>query len=268
MKQHINILQGLRLIAALLVALSASITLSAQNDGFRSRISLGADWKIVKRLHLNAEYELRTQDSFSGVERHQAGIGMEYKLCPYLKTGLEYIYIGHYDSAGDLKPRHRLSLNLTGIYDAGDWRFSLKERLQLTHRAYSLNRFQTVPNALQLKSRFTVKYKGFDKVEPFAYFELRNIFNAPECTASYNTATGSYSSYEFAGYGHAYVNRLRWAAGFDWKLSNRHCITFTGMYSNCRDYEIDTNKGGTKLKSIGWEKSGYFTLGVGYKYSF
>lgn len=268
MKQHIDILRGLRIAAAALAALSAGSTLHAQEGEFNSRVSVGADWKIVKRLHLDAEYELRTKDALSGVERHQASIGLEYKLCSYFKTGLEYIYIGHYDSAGDLKPRHRLSLNLTGTYDAGDWRFSLKERLQLTHRAYSFNTFQTVPNALQLKSRFTVKYRGFDKVEPFAYCELRNIFNAPECNAIYSTATDSYSSYEFTGYGHAYVNRLRWAAGIDWKLSKQHSISFTGMYSRCRDYEIDTNKEGTKLKSLGWEKSGYFTLGIGYKFSF
>ncbi len=259
-------------IAAAALALSAvclsGTSASAQSVGFNTRTSAEIDWKAAKGLHLSAGYELRTKDSFAGVERHQANVGIEYKVCDWFKVGGEYIFIGHFDSSNTLKPRHRVSLNLTGQYDAGNWRFSLREKLQLTHKAYEVNRYQSVPNQLQLKSRFTVKYRGLRKIEPYAYFELRNIFNAPRCSATWSETSAAYTDYEFLGYSDAYVNRLRGALGLDWKISKRHGIDFTLMYNHTRSLEIDTNKAGTKLKSLGWESADALSLCVGYKFSF
>ncbi len=255
-------------LAAVGIFVATGNRLQAQDLGFNARASVGADWKIVKGLHLGVEYELRGKDSFSGVDRHQATVGLEYKVCPYFKAGFDYIFIGGYNSSNTFRPRHRFSLNLTGVYEAGDWQFSLKERLQLTHNSYEINPYQEVQNPLQLKSRITVKYEGFKKLEPFVYFELRNIFNAPRCSATYSAETATYSDYEFLGYGDAYVNRLRGALGLTWKITKQHGITFTGMYSYCSDKKIDTNKEGTKLKSLTTQKKQYATLAVGYKFSF
>ncbi len=40
------------------------------------------------------------------------------------------------------------------------------------------------------------------------------------------------------------------------------------MYSHTHDRDIDTNKAGTKLKSLDWENENYVTLNIGYKFSF
>ncbi len=260
----------IKILAAALAAVCLSGTdAAAQNSvGFNTRTSAEIDWKAARGLHLSAGYELRTKDSFAGVERHQASVGVEYKVCDWFKVGAEYIFIGHYNSSETFRPRHRVSLNLTGQYDAGSWRFSLKEKLQLTHKAYDLNPYQSVPNQLQLKSRFTVKYRGLRKVEPYAYFELRNIFNAPRCSATWSETSAAYTDYEFLGYNDAYVNRLRGSVGLDWNISKRHGIDFSLMYNHTRSLEIDTDKAGTKLKSLGWEKSDALSLCVGYKFSF
>ena len=258
--------------AAVVLALSAvlltKVDASAQSAGVSVRTSAEVDWKIRKGLHLSGGYELRTKNSLTGVERHQASVGIDYKVCDYFKVGGEYIFIGHFNSTNTFKPSHRVSLNLTGQYSAGDWKFSLREKLQLTHNAYDMNRFQNVPNALQLKTRFTVKWQGFRPIEPFAYIEMRNIFNAPKCSATWNESTGTYSDYEFLGYKHAYVNRLRGALGFDWNITRAHCIEFTLMYNWVRKEEIDTNKDGTVLKSLYWKTKHEFPLCVGYKFSF
>ncbi len=246
----------------------ANIGVSAQSVGFNTRTSAEIDWKLVKGLHLNAGYELRTKDSFAGIERHQASIGLEYKVCNYFKIGGEYIFIGHFNSTDAFRPRHRLSLNLTGLYDAGSWRFSLREKLQLTHKAYSVNGFQEVPNALQLKSRFTVKYRGLRKIEPYAYFEMRNIFNAPRCSATWSEPSAAYTDYEFLGYTHAYINRLRGALGLDWNITKRHGIDFTLMYNRVHSLDIDTNKAGTQLKSQTWRNTNALSLCIGYTFSF
>ncbi len=233
-----------------------------------TRTSAGADWKIAKGLHLNAEYELRTRESLAGVERHQASIGLDYKVCDYFKVGGEYIFIGHFNSSDELKARHRFSLNLTGQYDAGPWRFSLREKLQLTHKTYDVNPYQEVLNPLQLKSRFVVKYRALNKIEPYAYFEVRNIFNAPRCSATWSETSKEYTDYKFLGYDDAYINRLRGALGLEWELSKQHSLDFTAMYNWTRDLEIDTNKKGTELKSLSWESAGAFILCVVYKFSF
>ena len=241
----------------------------AQNFGFNARTSAEIDWKVFKGLHINADYELRMQDSFSGIERQQISAGATYKLNKYFKAGLDYTFIGHYKASdGTFCPRHRVSLNLTGNIDMGDWRISLRERIQLTHKAYSINAFQEVRNPLTLKSRIQAKYRGFKSIEPYAYIEFRNIFNAPGCSATYSTATGSYSDYEFQGYNDAYINRLRGTIGVDWNISKHHSIDFGIMANWCRDRKIDTNKEGTRLKSYGWERSGYASLCIGYKFSF
>ena len=250
------------------VLLFTGITSHAQNVGFTTRTSAEIDWKIVRGLHLNAGYELRTKNSLAGVERHQASIGLDYKVCDWFKIGGEYIFIGHFNSTDQFKPRHRLSLNLTGLYDAGAWRFSIKEKLQLTHYAYDMNRFQNVPNALQLKSRFTVKYRGLRAIEPYAYFEMRNIFNAPKFSATWSEPSQAWTDYSFINYSDAYVNRLRGAIGLEWNITRNHGIDFTLMYNWTHSLEIDTNKEGTTLKSLVWENANALSLCVGYCFSF
>ncbi len=239
-----------------------------QDVGFNTRTSAAVDWKVAKGLHVNGEYELRSRNSLDGVERHQVSLGVDYKLFKNLKVGADYIFIGHLNSSDVFKPRHRLSLNASAHYDVCDFRFSLSEKLQLTHKAYDVNRYQEVPNQLQLKSRLAVKYRALGDIEPYAYFELRNIFNAPRCSATWSETSASYTDYQFLGYDDVYVNRLRGAVGLEWSLSKRHSIDFTALYNWTHDLEIDTNKEGTKLKSLAWETERAVSLCVAYKFSF
>ena len=254
------------LIAALLMMLP--IGAASQDIALRSRSSLEADWKIRKGLHLNAEYELRTADGLSGVERHQFSLGLSYKLNKHFTAGAGYSYIGHFGSDGSFNPRHRFTVEASYRQDAGDWRFSVKESLQLTHRAYDFNRFQRTPNALELKSRAKLSYRGIKKIEPYAYIELRNIFNGPSCSATYYSLSGTYGNYEFLGYKDVYINRLRGAVGVEWNLSKKHSLDFCALFDHCRDRVTDTDKSGTELKSIGWENANRASLCIGYKFSF
>lgn len=257
-----------RLLAIPVLMLLMPLAASSQDTSIRTRSSLEADWKIRKGLHLNAEYELRTSDGLSGVERHQFSLGLSYKLNNHFTAGAGYSYLGHYGSDGSLKPRHRMTADISYRLDAGDWRISVKEALQLTHRSYDFNRFQQTPNALELKSRAKLSYRGLQKIEPYAYVEIRNIFNAPSCSATYNSSSDAYSDYEFLGYKDVYVNRLRGAVGAEWKLSKKHSLDFHVLCDRNRDRVTDTNKSGTKLKALYWENSNCVSLCIGYKFSF
>jgi len=231
---------------------------------FRSRTSVGMDWKIVKGLHLEADYELRTADRFSRIERHQLGAGIRYSPINHLDIGAGYCFIGHFDSGKTFKPRHRLYFDLTGGCKFGAWKLSLLERIQMTNKSYDFNRFQQTPNLLELKSRLKLAYKGFIHLEPYAFIELRNCFNGPSFTAEYNEKTGKYKNYLFTGYSDTYINRLRGSLGLEWKVNSHHEIDFKMMADWCRDKSIDTNAEGTKLKACSWEQALNTTISVGY----
>ena len=235
---------------------------------FLSRTALSLDWKVAKGLHVEAGYEMRTADNFSRVERNQFSAGIQYSPLRWLDIGGGYCFIGHYDSELTIKPRHRAWLDLGGFYRFGAWKLSLRERVQLTCKAYDFNLYQQTPNLVELKSRLKLAYKGFIHLEPYAYVELRNCFNGPSFTADYNASAGRYSHYQFSGYTDAYINRLRCALGLEWKISRHHAIDLRLMTDGCRDKSIDTNAEGTKLKSYTWEPAQNTTLALGYQFAF
>lgn len=252
------------------ICLSASAqgTGSALASDFRTRSSLDLDWKLAKGLHLEAGYELRSEDSFGRLDRHQASVGLSYKFTDWLKAGASYTYIYHHKNSGAWTPRHRFNADVTLSWKTGQWRFSLKEQLRLTHKTESLNPYQETPNPLMLKSRIKVQYKGWKPLEPYAYVEARNVFNDPSCSATWSTASLAYANYKFGGYNDAYFNRLRGAVGLEWKVSRHSAFDFYTMVDYCYDKSLDVNKSGTYLKSLTYERALNTIVGVGYKFSF
>lgn len=232
---------------------------------YGGRLSLQFDYKLKKGLHLTADAQLRTQDNFKATGRYQAGLGVDYKINGFLKAGAGYTYISVRNSSDEWNPRHRIYAQLTGTLKSGDWRLSLKERLQLTHRS-GVNTYQTTPNSLTLKSRLKAEYKGFTAVSPYIFIEARTVLNDPACSADWNGS--EYSNYSFSGYNDAYFNRLRGALGMEWKIDKHNSIDLTAMLDYCYDKEIDTDKEGTKLKSLTYDRTIAPQLSIGYVYSF
>ena len=258
----------------ILAVLGACLNAAAQgtdNDlvsDFRTRTSVDLDWKIAKGLHLEAGYQLRTDNSLGSIDRHQASIGLSYKIAPWLKAGVGYDYIYHHRNSGAWTPRHRFNGDLTFSWKTGDWRFSLKEQLRLTHKTETINTFQENADPLMLKSRAKVQYKGLGDVEPYVFAEARTVFNDPSFAATWSTVSKAYANYEFTGYNSTYMNRYRGALGAEWKISKSHALDFCGMVDYCRDKNLDVNKAGTYLKSFTWDRSLNYILSVGYKFSF
>ncbi len=265
MKRITTIGAALILSAAPLLAQG---TVNELKSDFRTRSSLELDWKLAKGLHLGAGYELRTEDSFGAIDRHQAELGLSWKVNKWLKTGVSYTFIYHNRGDNGWTPRHRLSADVTLGFRSGDWRFSIKEQLRLTHKTESLNYCQEVRNPLLLKSRAKVQYKGFATIEPYAYLEVRNIFNDPSCNATWSTSSQAYANYSFGGYNDVYINRLRGCLGLEWKISKHSALDFYGMLDYCYDKNIDVDKTYTYLKSLTWDQSLNGIVGVGYKFSF
>lgn len=256
----------------------------ALDPEFGGRIALGVDKKIVKGLHITLEEELRLDDNFSALNRMQTTVGIRYKILPFLKVGLGYALINKYDdSLSSFKsPRHRVFVDVTGTYRAGDWQFSLKERLQMTHRTGSFNEYQNPANLWALKSRLKVTYKGLDRLEPFAAVELRNTLNAPVISAVYNEATDSWGYYNSSnvftekgesgwfleGFKGVYINRLRFTLGADYSFNKHHSIEVSLMGDYCMDKVVDASGKGKYLHSYTRETGIVGWLCASYNYSF
>lgn len=267
------------IFAALLLPLSAG----AQE--FAARTSAGADVKLKKGLHLGVEEEIRIDDGLSGLDNLRTTLDLSWKVNKHLKFRGGYTLINPWKTSSDYtgfrSPRHRLFADGTYTWRTGDFQLSAKERLQLTHRTdEDLNVYQTTPNALALKSRIGVKYKGLDNWEPFMYLEARAALNDPwgEVSGSiqYTNSGKAYYAYTHTGYTHAYINRYRMNLGTDWSPAKHHSFTFNLLADYCSDYKIDTNgqdkwaSKGVRLfaDTTGWEDTFRVSLCLGYTYKF
>ena len=260
----------LPLLALLLpLGAAAQVTTEDLSTDFRGRLSLGVDKKIVKGLHAEAEFESRFKDNFSRPSRLSGTLGLTYKVNPYLKLGLSYTFMESYKNKQEAWfPRHRLTLDVTGGYRAGAWRFSLRERLQVTHLTEPHNLYQEPTNPLYLKSRLKVSYKGFRRVEPYAYLDARLLLNAASVSATWSQSTQAFFYFDFLGYQDVYFNRLRGALGAQWDITKRHALDFYVLLDYCYDRDIDVTADLLSLKSITNRPAFHTTLGVGYQYKF
>ncbi len=250
---------------ALFLPVFAQGTVNDLESEFGARISAGADYKIVKGLHLTAEGEFRTRDNFSDVGRLSAGAGLTYKVNDWLKIGGGYVFMAHHKSSGSWTPRHRAYADATLSYKTDLWRFSLKERLQYTHKEVN-NTYQTNPNTIALKSRLKVSYRGAGDFTPYGFIELRTVLNDPSCSATWDGS--SYTNYSFTGYNDVYFNRYRLGLGTEWKLSKQHAFDFFILADYCYDKEIDTDSEGETLKSLTYDQTFAVSAGIGYVFSF
>ena len=247
---------------------SAQITTNPLETELGARVGLTLDKKLAKGLHLQLEGEARTAGNFTDIGRYDAGLGLTYKLNKTFKFGLGYNMIEKKNSEGVWKMRHRIYVDAKATLHAGDWNFSLRERLQLTHKDVNAIKKQTTPNSLALKSRLQATYKGFSDVEPYAYIEFRNVFNDPSCSATWSTVSQTYADYKFLGYNHAYLNRIRGSIGAEWKLDSHNSFDFYILTDDCKEKETDTADNGTRLKALYWDQTFYGAFCVGYKFSF
>ena len=256
-----------------------------EGTSFGARATVEADVKVANGLHILAHEEARYYSNGEDIMRLYTGIGMEYKVLPFLKVGAEYELINRYKYDEDLLAnawsiRHRGNFFLTGTWKTPWWQFGVKETLRLPHRPDDFNYLQAPRNALAIKSKVSVKYRGWENIIPHAAFELRNTLNDAAYSGTYNASAeknkDKYTDEEFLGYTHAYVNRYRLQLGVTVKFNKHHELDFYLLGDHYKDKEIDTNREGSSsweknrlvLKSIDWYTGNMISAGVGYKWSF
>lgn len=139
-----------------LLALLSTFSYAQDNEDFGMDYSIGVDKKISKRVGLEVDANLRTQDDCSKVERWGVGAGFDIKLYSSKKfdvkanAGWEYLWQnklpsledkfdgvdkkGYNESVGFWQGRHRTSLGVGASYKPNKrWEFSYKEMVQYNH---------------------------------------------------------------------------------------------------------------------------------------
>ncbi|MBO6068739.1 MAG: DUF2490 domain-containing protein [Bacteroidales bacterium] len=256
------------LLAAMPVLAQAQITVNDLDADMAARVGVTVDKKIVRGVHLSLSGEGRLDDNFSSFGRFDTGLGLTYKLNDNFKFGAGYIWIQRLSSSDVWKTRHRVYADAKYTLKSGYWNFSLKERLQLTHKDVNSYKHQSTPNSLELKSRVQAAYKGFVSLTPYCYLELRNVFNDPACAATWNSVSQTFTDYVFTGYTDAYINRLRGSIGAEWKIDKHNSFDFYLLADYNYDKNVDTAQSGTTLKSISYDRGFRASLCVSYQFSF
>lgn len=273
----------LTLMAALFAVPFSAHADEDDSDSFGVRLSGEADYKIMKGMHVNVSEELRFLGGTHLLDRSYTQVGFSYKFCDYLKAGVSYTAIAVHKSETTMPDteeitthwiewRHRVSGDIMASFKTGQWKFSLRERVQGTYKMRDLNNYQQPQMSWVLRSRLKVAYE-FRTVplEPYAYFEPRLLLNGSKW--SEESLGTDFKNAEFLGHKDVYVNRYRGAAGLEWKLNRRNSLDFYLLYDNLYDKEIDAKKEGSKkgvmLKApVTGYSSNRVSVGVAYKFSF
>ena len=169
------------------------------------------------------------------------------------------------------------------MYNAGYFKFSLRERFQLTHRTGEMNIYQNPRNAFALRSRFKVAYVSPSKpIEPYVSVEVRNTLN----NVHYESPSFTEVQGDNVRYNDVYVNRVRLQPGIEWRLNRRQTLDFylLGDYTYDKSYDAKKNGNlkvvedasgvpvydayGDPVYAIFYEKAWHFSLGVSYSYAF
>lgn len=171
--------------------------------------SAEASKKIVGGLSGFGVLEYRTHAGASSTERWAGTLGLEYKVCDYLKATAAYVYIhSHTEAKGDTPsywlPKHRGYVALTGSYSWNNFSFSLRERYQDTYSTEKVlpNKVLEGKHKHTLRSRLEVKY-SIPKVNltPYAQCELHNFLTDG-----------------------MKLEETRWTAGISYKLDKKNSI--------------------------------------------
>ena len=288
------------IITAILVGTMAMPSIAQDNilesdeiSSFGVWTSIGAEKKITKKWGVELEGEFRTADELNEVSRYSIGISTDYKINSWLKVDAGYVFMRDFsredkslkwkedeftdDGALDFskyeldieeeywKTRHRVNASLTGSVKLGNFKLSLRERVQytfqtkkvITQTEYDVTKYSEEgwgwfygdnlwqidtenpkvkedekggKHSFVLRSSLQVEYniKGVP-FEPYASVEMYNDLDGFD------------------------IKKMRYTIGGDYKINKKHSV---GLYYRYQDFLGSDEGESTHI------------LGVGYKFKF
>lgn len=221
-------------------------------------------------INFNEEIRSRLYESTDGTLANPAAyfrvsyttVDLSYRPLPYLKVGAAYTLklFGNkqmIDSRGDLNGlRHRVNIHANGSYETGQWKFSLRERLDINIRHDSVNVYEQPKTELRLKHRLGALYSiPAQPVKVYTWCELVNTLNAS--TEYLNQQTGG-------NYGQ-YLSDVRAQLGVRWRLNRENTLDFAYRFSYGYDRDLNVTKN-KQLIELTHEKSFMHVLSIAYEF--
>lgn len=226
-----------RYLLSIIALLSVATTALAGGDDMGYGVSVGTEKKIVKGLKLSAEAEVRTQNTFADFERWALDLGLSYRLASWLKSDVGYSFINRYHTSevtskgntihGYWGPRHRYYGGLTGQFEVGRWRLSLRERYQ-----YTYSPLQYVPKYRADGKRLTDEADGPDhdhvlRSRLSASYNIRHSKFEPSASIELLSDLSSALS----------TDQIRFTLGMDYKLSKKSTLGLQWRYKDRADQD-------------------------------
>ena len=228
-----------------------------------AHVNLYASEEIYSRLYESTYSSLsgNTETVAPYFRRSYTTVGVSYHPISYLRFGADYtlkVYGNKFTASdGSANPagkflRHRVALFVTGQYSVDDWKFSLREKLDMNIRTDSVNLNERPKTDLTLRHRLQAQYSIPGKpLKAYANIELWNTLNQP--TAYLNTyagidTDGDATAYAGKRFGQ-YLSEVRTQIGLNWRVdkSNTLGIAYRFMYGYSRDVNITKTKANIEL---------------------
>lgn len=255
-----NVLSLLMLLYAGMASAQTVTQSDTSSTDLTTRVGFELEKPIGRFWSLLWEEEARFKSNSSTFDRIYSGLTSYYGLSEYFKVGAGYtlMAIWHdgkkkslYEKYWDY--RHRANVDLAASYTYMQWKFSLRERMQMTVRTDEINTAEKTNPTYILRSKLGAEYSFFNKpLKPYLTVEFCNTLNTPDYVDE------------------NYINSIRNQIGLKWKLDRRSSLDFYYRFdiNTNKDVEIDYKKDKETIKGVAITNEKEYThiLGVVYKF--
>lgn len=186
----------------LILLTGAGFMASAQVEkDFGIRAALAYDTDLTKNIDVSLTEQIRLMDNATSLDKSYTTLGLEYKLRPWIRLGINYRFILKRKGDGNYGHRHRAMGDLKLRTYQQRFILTYRARVQSEVRTYNYTREYGFSPAHSLRSTFKAKYTINRVYRPYVTFDLR--FNLRDPRAP-----------DFTGF-----DRSRFSLGLDIALS-------------------------------------------------
>ena len=254
-----------------------------KGDDLQARVRASIEIPIFKTLSVEVGEQVRFKDTFGQVDKFVTSVGLGYKPWRFLKFGVDYSFVNEQkfdteiltDDSGaeyakDVKSWlnfHRVNVDVTGSVRFGQVKLSLRERVRFNFRTDDPIKYEHADPFITLRSRLKVAYDlRNSRWEPYVFGELYNTLNALRPVRNYlNPNSGATWKDSGSKYDN-YINRIRLAAGTEFKINNYNRLDFYYMCHFNTSYEARYKNNKGDLKDWRQEKGIAHVIGIDYKF--